>query len=280
MNTIMSDRFRALLGLGSAVLIAAALVPTAAFAAPDVPPLSALVDRDETGAVKSVFGKPGDLVAPVVGVANLSAAPIKGAAVQIRVIQGLDLPRTFSNCQYYVDASLEGVWCRLDEELAVNGTYALADFRVAITPDATRADAVIIRWITPEEVTAGGGIEALAKRDSRTGQSTAGTQGTLRLEPRDLPLPAAPNPIGFASVKVIVPSAPPSAPTTPPISVLTPLPAESTAEPTPPADGGDGGGLPVTGAATTSVVGFGVALLILGGATFMTARRRRTRFEA
>jgi LPXTG-motif cell wall-anchored protein len=279
-------RLQTLLGLGSAALIAAAMVPATAAAAADDPPLSALTDRDQTGATRPVSGRPGEAVSPVLGVANLSGAPVKGAAVQIRVVDGLDLPRTFANCQYFVDSNLEGAWCQFDEELAVDGRYALADFRVAVAPDARRADAVIFRWVTPEQVTAGGGIEAMAKRDSRTDRAAAGTQGTLRLERRDLPLPAKPHPIGFAPVKVIVPSATsattaPSttAPTIPPAEGSAPPTATLTAAPAPPADGGEGGGLALTGSATTTVAGIGVVLLVAGGAGYLLARRRRARFE-
>jgi LPXTG-motif cell wall-anchored protein len=287
MTARLTVRLRTMLGLGSAALTAAVLVP--ATAAADGPPLSALTDRNEAGATKPVLAKPGELASPVLGVANLSGAPVKGAAVQIRVIEGLDLPRTFANCHYFVDSNLDGAWCQFDEELAVDGRYALAGFQVAVNADAIRADSVVFRWVTPEQVTAGGGIEAMAKRDSRTNQSVPGTQGTLRLEARDLPLPKAPHPIGFAFVKVVVPDATPTttapsttAPTTTPPSSATPATA-----PTSPAaganggsGGGDGGGLPVTGSAVTTAAGIGVVLLIAGGAGFLVGRRRRNQFEA
>jgi LPXTG-motif cell wall-anchored protein len=280
-------RLRTVLGLVSAALTAAVLVPTTAAAAPDVPPLSALTDRGEDGKTKPVSGKPGEQVAPVLGVANLSGAPVEGAAVQIRAFNDLDLPRTFTNCQYYTDSNLDGAWCQFDEELAVDGKYALTDFRVAIAPDATETEndyeTIVFRGVTPEEVTAAGGIEAMAKRDSRTNQSTAGTQGALRLEARALPLPGTPHPIGFAFVDLILPSASPStkpsspAPSTPPTRATS----SPTAAPTPPpADGGEGGGLPLTGSATTTAVGIGAGLLIAGGALFLLTRRRRTQFNA
>jgi LPXTG-motif cell wall-anchored protein len=46
------------------------------------------------------------------------------------------------------------------------------------------------------------------------------------------------------------------------------------------APGGEGGGLPVTGADTTTVAGIGGGLLLLGGAGYLIGRRRRTRFLA
>ncbi|MGK5742385.1 LPXTG cell wall anchor domain-containing protein [Micromonospora sp. URMC 103] len=68
------------------------------------------------------------------------------------------------------------------------------------------------------------------------------------------------------------PSATPSATTT-----VAPTPASSTSLGAP---GGEGGGLPVTGADTATVAGIGGALLLLGGAGYLIGRRRRSRFVA
>ncbi|MEU4470260.1 LPXTG cell wall anchor domain-containing protein [Micromonospora sp. NPDC023888] len=70
---------------------------------------------------------------------------------------------------------------------------------------------------------------------------------------------------------------PTSQPTTTPSATPTavPTPASSTT-----AAGGDGGGLPVTGAQTATMVGIGGALLLLGGAVYVIGRRRRARFVA
>ncbi len=57
---------------------------------------------------------------------------------------------------------------------------ALTSFRVTVSP---RADVSIFRWVTPEVVAKAGGIDAMAVRDSRTGESVAGTQGALRRSP-------------------------------------------------------------------------------------------------
>ena len=53
MNKTMTVRLGILTALGSAAFTAAALTPSAAAAA-DVPPLSALTDRDESGATRFV----------------------------------------------------------------------------------------------------------------------------------------------------------------------------------------------------------------------------------
>ncbi|MFG1661026.1 LPXTG cell wall anchor domain-containing protein [Micromonospora chersina] len=68
------------------------------------------------------------------------------------------------------------------------------------------------------------------------------------------------------------PSATPSATTT-----IAPAPTSSTSLGAP---GGEGGGLPVTGADTATVAGIGGALLLLGGAGYLIGRRRRSRFVA
>ncbi|SCL50213.1 ALF repeat-containing protein [Micromonospora chersina] len=71
---------------------------------------------------------------------------------------------------------------------------------------------------------------------------------------------------------VPTPSATPSATTT-----IAPAPAPSASLGAP---GGEGGGLPVTGANTAAVAGIGGALLLLGGAGYLIGRRRRSRFVA
>jgi LPXTG-motif cell wall-anchored protein len=69
------------------------------------------------------------------------------------------------------------------------------------------------------------------------------------------------------------PSTTPSATTT-----IAPAPASSASLGAP--DGGEGGGLPVTGEDTATVAGIGGALLLLGGAGYLIGRRRRSRFVA
>lgn len=75
-----------------------------------------------------------------------------------------------------------------------------------------------------------------------------------------------------ASQPTPTPSATPSATPT-----VAPTPASSASLGAP---GGEGGGLPVTGADTATVAGIGGGILILGGAGYLIARRRRTRFVA
>ncbi|MBF9127907.1 ALF repeat-containing protein [Plantactinospora sp. S1510] len=68
------------------------------------------------------------------------------------------------------------------------------------------------------------------------------------------------------------PSATPSATTT-----VAPTPTSSASPGVP---GGEGGGLPVTGAGTATVVSIGGVLLLLGFASYLVGRRRRSRFVA
>ncbi|MGC4885973.1 LPXTG cell wall anchor domain-containing protein [Micromonospora sp. DT227] len=68
------------------------------------------------------------------------------------------------------------------------------------------------------------------------------------------------------------PGATPSATTT---EAPTAAPSASTDAP-----GGSGGGLPLTGADTATVVTIGAVLLLLGGAGYLIGRRRRSRFVA
>ncbi|MEU8214742.1 LPXTG cell wall anchor domain-containing protein [Micromonospora taraxaci] len=70
----------------------------------------------------------------------------------------------------------------------------------------------------------------------------------------------------------VTPSVTPSATTT---DAPTPAPSTSLA-----AAGGEGGGLPLTGANTATAVSVGGALLLLGGAGFLIGRRRQSRFVA
>ncbi|WP_435206162.1 LPXTG cell wall anchor domain-containing protein [Micromonospora sp. bgisy143] len=71
---------------------------------------------------------------------------------------------------------------------------------------------------------------------------------------------------------------PTASPTTQPTPSASSTVAPTAATSTSPVAGG--GGLPVTGADTATVAGIGGALLLVGGANFVIARRRRARFVA
>ncbi|MFG3554083.1 LPXTG cell wall anchor domain-containing protein [Micromonospora sp. NPDC047557] len=74
-------------------------------------------------------------------------------------------------------------------------------------------------------------------------------------------------------------ASPTSQPTATPSATSTVPPTAATST-SPVAGGGEGGGLPLTGADTATIAGIGGALLLVGGASIVIARRRRARFVA
>jgi LPXTG-motif cell wall-anchored protein len=259
--------------LGAAAMTAGVLaVPSVASAADDAPRFAALSERDDAGRAVSYPIRRGESVAVVLGVANVGTAAAAGVVVNVRVFDDVDLPRTFTNCQYYVDSNLEGAWCEIDQELAAgNGTYALSPFQVAAAREA-RADhlpAIVFQWFPKDWADENGGIAELAKKDSGQGTTpAAGTESALGLVAKPLVIPAETSRVGFAYVKLATPSTPSPSPSgSPPAAPAT----------TPPASG-SGGGLPVTGADARTAGIAGAALVIAGVVAFLVARRRRARF--
>jgi len=274
--------------LGAAFLTAGLLaVPSVAQAADDVPLLGALTERDAAG--KSVMYPihQGETVPVVLGVTNRGAVPAKGVVANIRVIDDLRLPQTFTNCRYYVDGNLHGAWCEFASDLPVGGTYALTPFQLTATTDAKKFSAVIFQWFPKDWVDENGGIEGFAKRDSGRGNApVAGTGSALALEPRELPVPNETARVGFAYLKLVPPATPPaggSPSATPTASPTATAPATTApATTTPPATdtgGTGGGGLPVTGINAVAIAGVG-GLLLAGGVIAFLLTRRRNRFTA
>jgi hypothetical protein len=269
-----------LLGLGAAALAAGILAaPAAAFAADGegAAKFAALTDPNPA------LVYPGKASPVTLGLANIGTAPADGVVVNIRVIDDSDLPRLNDNCRYYVDSNLEGAWCEIDGEVAVGTTYALDPFQAAAAPgaDAKKIYPVIFQWVSKQWADEQGGIEKLAEADAGTGKTVvAGTGTTLRLVPASLTVPADPNAIGFAKLKLATPSTPPTTSPTPTTSTPTTAPAGGVTPSASPAGGGEGGGLAVTGAKTATVAGVGTALLAAGIVGYVVARRRRTRFVA
>ncbi|MCA2212750.1 LPXTG cell wall anchor domain-containing protein [Jidongwangia harbinensis] len=74
------------------------------------------------------------------------------------------------------------------------------------------------------------------------------------------------------------PGATTTVPPVPPAPVPVPTSPDNTEAPG--AEGGEGGGLPLTGADTGTVAGLGGVLLLLGVAGYLIGRRRRSRFVA
>jgi LPXTG-motif cell wall-anchored protein len=272
--------------VGALFLAAGVLaIPSVAQAADGAPLFGALTERNEAGGAKVYPIHQGETVPVVLGVTNKGTGPSAGVVVNIRVIDDLDLPKSFTNCRYYVDHNLHGAWCEIAGELPVGGTYALSQFSVTAAPDAKTFSAVTFQWFPKDWADKNGGIDGFAERDSRGGPApVAGTGDELKLEPRELPIPAETARVGFAYLKLIAPPASPS-----PSDSPSPSPSDSataTATPTPTSTdaaggggGGDGGGLPLTGTNTAFIAGAGAVLLLIGGIV-VAAFRRRTRFTA
>jgi hypothetical protein len=266
--------------LGAAFLAAGMLaVPTAAQAAEaDTAKLTALTELTAAGLPVSYPIHPGETVSPVLGVVNSGTETVQGVVVHIRVLNDVDLPKEFTNCQYYVDSNLDGAWCEIGRDLPVGTTFALDPFHVSAAPQAEELSSVIFQWYSKAWAEPQGGIAALAKAHSGQGTTpAAGTGGEIALTAKELPPSPDPKWIGFSYLKLVTP------PTTPPTSAPTSAPTSSpTAAPatTVPAGGTGGGTLVITGSRTATVAGVGAVLLAGGAIGLLLARRRRTRFVA
>jgi hypothetical protein len=271
--------------LGAALVTAGVLaVPSVAQAADDVPLFGALTERDANGRSVTYPIHRGETIPVVLGVTNRGTAPSAGVVVNIRTFNDLNLPRTFTNCLYYTDSNLDGAWCEFEPELPVGGTYALSPLQVSAEAEAKDiSGSIVFQWFPKDWADKNGGIEKFAERDSGQGSTpVAGTGAKLALEPRELPVPAKTERVGFAYVKLVIPATTP--PTTPPTTAPTSAPtATPTATPTgtaaapatsPPAAGGSGGGLAVTGVNAIAIAGVGGLLLVAGVLAFLVTRRR------
>lgn len=273
--------------LSAATVTAGMLVLPSAASAAEEASFVALTERDQDGKTIRYPIHQGETVPAVLGVANTGTTSATGVVVQIYVLNDLSLPKEFTNCLYYVDGNLKGAFCEIDAPVAAGKTYALTPFQVTAAPDATDEGtrSIFFEWYDREKVKAEGGIEALAKEASgRNTTPAAGSGGTIGLETKDLPTPPEPSRLGFAYLKLVPPSAPPTTPPTAATSSPTPTtssPTPGTTQTTAPTDGtGGGDSLPTTGADIATVLGAGAGLLAAGTAGFLITRRRRRRFVA
>ncbi|MEV4481137.1 LPXTG cell wall anchor domain-containing protein [Micromonospora coxensis] len=284
------------LALGVAILgagVVAAPATAVAAPAPETTKLAAVTETDpDTGRNKKYLVGPDEVAPVVLGVTNVGDKSVEGVVVQVRVFDDLDLTRRYDNCWYSTWTNQDAAWCEFGDVVEADATLALTASIVKTAPNA-RADklpAVVFRWASKEWADAQGGVEALAQADALPGTAVErGTDGTLRLESRSLPLPQTPRAINFAYVGLTTPpsptptGSPTASPTAQPTgSPSAPAPTSPGADPSVPGggDGGEGGGLPVTGTGTATLAGVGAVLLLLGGGGYLVARRRRTRFVA
>jgi LPXTG-motif cell wall-anchored protein len=279
----------------SAAVFAAGLAATPASAAPapnepDAAKLAAGSEKDpQTGKNRKYLVGQGEDVPAVLGVTNMGDAPVDGLVVQVRVLNDLDLTTKYENCWYAVDSNQETAWCEFDVELALGASLAVTGAGVSTKPDAVAENisTIIHRWVSKEYADARGGIQVLA--DQWAGQGTKAVRGTGAPLTSTTPsgeLGGLGGPIGFVGVGLVTPptgepTATPTPSATPSGSPsATPTGAPTAAPSVSPGAGGEGGGLPVTGAGTATMAGVGGVLLVLGGAGYLIARRRRTRFVA
>ncbi|MGW5668056.1 LPXTG cell wall anchor domain-containing protein [Micromonospora sp. NPDC003776] len=277
----------------SAAILAVGLAAAPAAAAPtqqeaDPAKLAAGTEKDpETGKNRTYVVGQGEDVPAVLGVTNVGEAPVDGLVVHVRVLNDLDFTKKYENCWYAVDSNQESAWCEFDGELAAGASLAVTGAGISTKPDARpeNISSIVYRWISKEYVEAHGGLQVLA--DQWAGQGTKAVRGTespLTLAAPPGPLGGLGGPIGFAGVKLLTPP-PTGQPTATPTPTAAPTPtatpsAAPSVVPTAGGEGGEGGGLPVTGADTATVAGVGGTLLLLGGTGYLIARRRRTRFVA
>jgi LPXTG-motif cell wall-anchored protein len=262
----------ATLALGLAAAPAAA---APAPSAPDAAKLAAGSEKDpQTGKNRTYLVGQGQDVPAVLGVTNAGGAPVDGLVVHVRVLNDLDFTEKYENCWYAVDSNLESAWCEFGDSLAPGASLAVTGAGIATKPDARAENisSIIHTWISKEHADQRGGVQALA--DGWAGQGTKAVRGTGA--PLALTTPAGElgglgGPIGFAGVKLLTPTGEPTA---------TPTPAATTSPAVPGAPGGEGGGLPVTGAGTAAAASVGGVLLLIGAVSYVIARRRRTRFVA
>ncbi|MFI6822391.1 LPXTG cell wall anchor domain-containing protein [Micromonospora sp. NPDC050187] len=282
----MTIRWYAGLAASATVLVAGLAATPASAAAEsstaDSAKLAAGTLKDpETGKNRTYPAGQGEDVPVVLGVTNVGDAPVDGLVVQVRVLNDLDLTTKYENCWYAVDSNQETAWCEFDADLAPGASLAVTGAGISTSPDARAEDisSVVYWWMSKQHADAQGGIQALA--DKWAGQGTKAVRGTGDLLPLTTPsgeLGGIGGPLGFAGVELVTP--PTGEPTATPTPSATPSAAPTAAPSVSAGAGGEGGGLPVTGAGTATVAGVGGVLLLLGGAGFLIARRRRTRFVA
>ncbi|MEV6303679.1 LPXTG cell wall anchor domain-containing protein [Actinoplanes sp. NPDC051861] len=281
---MMKTVARAALGLCLAGLVSGLAGGPAYADEPTQSALDALTELDANGKIKVDSLKPGEVSTSVLGVGNTTAEALPGAVVHIRALDDADLLRRFENCAYYVDSNLDGAWCEFDAPLAARTTYAFSESTIAASSKPTWEEelgSINYFWHTKAAVEKMGGIDAAAKKSNAAGEATRGTGGKVTLVPHQLTFREKAHPLGFLYLKVQKPTASPTV-TPSATASATPSATSTSSAPaaTPTSDGGDGGGLPVTGSSTGLVAGIGAALLAVGAVGFVLARRRRTRFTA
>lgn len=148
------------------------------------------------------------------------------------------------------------------------------DLRAFLTTDLQNAWSTDLRITVVRTLTdAGANVKAAAQKalDEGTIDAYLAYLNDGLYAARELDCASQPTPTPSATPSG-TPGGTPSATTT-----VAPTPTSSASLDAP---GGEGGGLPVTGADTATVAGIGGVLLLLGGVGYLIGRRRRSRFVA
>ncbi|WP_433128605.1 LPXTG cell wall anchor domain-containing protein [Micromonospora sp. CA-240977] len=158
----------------------------------------------------------------------------------------------------------------------LNGTSE--ELRAFLKSDVYTAWSVALRISVNQTMTGAGAYVKEAAQKALDTESVDAylaylNHGLYAARSTDCAVQPTPTPSATSSA---TPIATPSA-TTSTTTTVAPTPTSSTS---PVAAGGDGGGLPLTGANTATVAGLGAVLLLLGGAGYVIGRRRRARFVA
>jgi hypothetical protein len=234
--------------------------------------------------------------------------------IKISVDGDLDLPRSFSNCAYFVNGTIKGAWCAFEDTIQSGMAYELSPLMVTVLPQAKAEllDAVGFEWYGREYGADLGGIAGLAEREGAPGTKPVKGPGTLRLVKSKRLVPRVGPSFGFVNLTLVQgpPGKPPrtakpsmtpttrpavtpaTKPTTQPDTGSTTTPtdpaptgadAPAAAPPAPPPTdlpSGSVGPLAFTGSKTAAVGGAGIFLIGAGLFVAVLMRRRGTKFVA
>jgi LPXTG-motif cell wall-anchored protein len=275
---MMVRRFAGLVVGATILAIGLGVAPAAAAQAPNAPDPATLVagsPKDpQTGKNRVYLVGQGENVPAELGVTNGGDTAVDGLVIQIRILDDLDFTKKFDNCYYATYTNMESAVCEFDANLAPGASLALTGAGVSTSAGARpdKISSIVFQWFSKQWADQAGGIEALANRLAGQGtKATAGDGDPLSLATPTESLVGPGGPIGFGYVRLDTPPTTGPSPTAAPSGTPTVAPGTG---------GGDGGALPLTGANTATAVAVGGALLLVGAAGYVIARRRRTRFVA
>ncbi|MBM2619466.1 hypothetical protein JIG36_28325 [Actinoplanes sp. LDG1-06] len=241
----------------AAVTAAAVTLPSTAWAADPEPQLVALTNASAGDTQTYRPFQKGQSLPVAAGIANVGAAPVRGVVVDLYVSGEMELPRDWTNCEYYGDDIVQGAWCEFDTELQAATSYLLNPLSIAGQADASRIKYphwLLFSWYPKSYAEENGGIRNLARNaSSQEGRDPVrGTKLPLTLQKADLPVPTGEgsnNPRGSIAYYFVLkpPASPTATPTTsptptvvPPGNPTSPVPSDSpgptetvTTDPTP-----------------------------------------------